>query len=124
MRVTLDIAPERLALLREIPWLADQLPEDVVITDPTEGPISAALLAKRLGMSPQWVRDHAVELGGKRRGSGPKARWRFEWPQARELSEQMGNTLPISIPEPSRRKPRPRKTDAGGLLPIRRRENR
>jgi hypothetical protein len=122
MRVILDIPLERVEWLRQIEWLRDQLPEDVRATDPTEGPISAAVLAKRLGMSPQWCRDHAAELGGQRRGSGPKARWRFEWHKARELAEQMRHACRISAPEPSRRRPRPRKTDAEGLLPIRARE--
>jgi hypothetical protein len=114
MRVVLDIPSERVEWLRHIEWLADQLPDDVPIVD--EGPNDAATLADRLGMSPQWCRDHAAELGGKRRGSGPKAPWRFEWPKARELADAL-QRKPTS--EPSHRKPRPRKKDPEGLLPIR-----
>ena len=116
MRVILNIPPARVEWLRQIEWLRDQLPEVVV---DTEGPIDAATLADRLAMSAQWVRDHAAELGGKRRGRGPKARWRFEWPKARELAERMRHACRISAPELSRRKPRSRRKDPEGLLPIR-----
>lgn len=35
-------------------------------------------LAEHLSMSPDWIYEHAGELGGFRIGEGPRARWRFE----------------------------------------------
>lgn len=109
MRVSLDIPPERVEWLRQIEWLRDQLPEVVV---DTEGPIDAATLADRLAMSAQWVRDHAAELGGKRRGRGPKARWRFEWPKARDLADGLQRRAEPTLPRSRRRRTEP------DLLPI------
>lgn len=40
--------------------------------------VDAATLASRLGVSSQWVRDHAEDLGGWRLGDGPKAPYRFD----------------------------------------------
>jgi hypothetical protein len=34
-------------------------------------------VADRLGRSAGWVRDHADELGGEKRGTGSKPRWGF-----------------------------------------------
>ncbi len=50
---------------------------------PTDKPaaeswVSAAVLARRLGVSRNWVYQHADELGAKRLGAGPKARMRFK----------------------------------------------
>src|SRR5262245_49264902 len=38
--------------------------------------LSAAEVAAAFGRSPEWVRDHATELGGRKIG-GPRAPWRF-----------------------------------------------
>jgi len=38
--------------------------------------MSAGEVATAFGCSPEWVRDHAAELGGRKIG-GPRAPWRF-----------------------------------------------
>jgi hypothetical protein len=42
------------------------------------GLLTAAEVAKRLGVSRENVYDHAVELGGEKLGGGPRAPWRFD----------------------------------------------
>jgi hypothetical protein len=39
--------------------------------------LDAQELAQRLGVSREWVYEHAEELGAKRIGSGPRPRLRF-----------------------------------------------
>jgi hypothetical protein len=46
---------------------------------------TAAEVARELGMSAQWVREHGDELGGQRLGSGPRPRWRFDLEAVRTL---------------------------------------
>jgi hypothetical protein len=46
--------------------------------------VSAAELARLLGVSRQTVYGAAAELGGVRVGTGPRARWRFDPQTARE----------------------------------------
>src|SRR3954464_13049904 len=38
--------------------------------------LSTAEVAAAFGRSPEWVREHAAELGGRKIG-GPRAPWRF-----------------------------------------------
>src|ERR1700726_2902578 len=40
--------------------------------------LSASEVANRLGVARAWVYEHAVELGARRLGSGPRARLRFD----------------------------------------------
>ncbi len=40
--------------------------------------IEAPEAAERLGVSAEWVRDHALELGAVRLGDGPRPRLRFD----------------------------------------------
>ena len=42
--------------------------------------LNAAELARRLGVSREWVYEHADELGARRIGSGPRPRLRFPGP--------------------------------------------
>ena len=58
--------------------LADRLA--VAWTEQTGGAevVDAARLGERLGVSAQWVREHAEDLGGWRLGDGPKAPYRFD----------------------------------------------
>jgi hypothetical protein len=56
------------------------------------GPMTFALvdakqLAHELGVSLDYVYAHAIELGGMRLGSGPKARIRFDLDRARQALE-------------------------------------
>lgn len=79
-----------------------------------EALIDTAEAARRLGRSPEYVRDHAAELGGFKLTASPKAPWSFD-PAA------LGRPSPPVAPEkpspPSRRRRRPRPT--GNLLEVR-----
>lgn len=39
--------------------------------------LSANEAARRLGVSPDWLRQHGARFGGIRVGDGPRPRWRF-----------------------------------------------
>lgn len=85
--------------------------------------------ARRVGelydVSAEWVRDHAVELGGIRLGDGPRGPWRFDLERvagamsARTPSERS----PVDEPPATKRKRPGRRTVAMGtsapLVPIR-----
>ena len=76
--------------------------------------LSTAEVAAAFGRSPEWVRDHASELGGRKIG-GPRAPWRF--PAAcLDAAVDQATTLP-DPPAPARRRRVSRRGVA--LLPIR-----
>jgi hypothetical protein len=70
--------------------------------------LTVAELAKKLGLNPAWVYEHAAELGAKRIGSGPKARIRFELHVAKAALARMeaDRTAPTTTTS-SRKRPRP-----------------
>lgn len=76
--------------------------------------LSTAEVAAAFGRSPEWVRDHASELGGRKIG-GPRAPWRFPTACLDAAVDQA-----TAVPEPPaparRRRVSPR---AIALLPIR-----
>jgi hypothetical protein len=79
--------------------------------------IDAAAAADALGVSREYVYDHAEELGGVKIGGGPKGRWRFDqaklgFPEVKS-SPSTGEGLP---PSRSRRRRQP---GADGLLQVR-----
>src|ERR1700731_2784567 len=63
-------------------------------------------LAKRLGVSAGYVYEHAVELGGVKIGTGPKARWRFDPGRASEAIRASTPGPSPSPPSPPRRRSR------------------
>lgn len=78
--------------------------------------IDAAEVARRHGMSRDWVYEHADELGACRLGSGPRARLRFAPAVVAEYAEA-AEPFPTSTPArrsapPSKLRPR------SDLLPI------
>jgi hypothetical protein len=78
--------------------------------------VDAKTVAEALGVNRDFVYDHATELGGRRLGDGPRARWRFD------LNEALEGFGAMSAPAPSLpRGPRRRQLAASGapLLPIR-----
>src|SRR3954453_2618332 len=80
----------------------------------TERWLSTAEVAAAFGRSPEWVRDHASELGGRKIG-GPGAPWRF--PAACfDAAVDQATTLPEPL-APARRRRESRRGVA--LLPIR-----
>jgi hypothetical protein len=74
--------------------------------------VDAAEIARRFGVSRDFVYDHAVDLGAVRLGNGPKARLRFDPAKVgralRKPPEKPG-------PQPGRRRTR----RSSSLLPVR-----
>jgi len=66
---------------------ARRLVEMVGAQAKTFGLVGARELAEELAVSLDYVYTHAVELGGMRLGSGPKARIRFDLDRARRALE-------------------------------------
>jgi hypothetical protein len=74
-----ELTAEQLVELADL--VADRLRG--VVADPGKRRLATAdELAVVLGMAPTTVRQHAVELGGVRVGSGVRPRWRFDVDQA------------------------------------------
>lgn len=86
--------------------------------------LTAGQLAEQFGVSAQWVREHADELGARRLGSGAKPRLRFDATEvARRLASRSVSERSHD-PDPPSRLPRakhqPPGTGSGAeLLPIR-----
>ncbi|HEX5374631.1 MAG TPA: hypothetical protein VFW48_00570 [Solirubrobacterales bacterium] len=75
--------------------------------------VDVAEVARRFGVSRDYVYEHADDLGAVRLGDGPKARLRFD-------PETVAGRLGASSPEPSprpQRRPR-RGTKRVDLLPV------
>lgn len=76
--------------------------------------VDTATAARRLGVSEDYVRDHADELGAVRLGDGPKARLRFDLDRAlAALGAKPSPSLPPKVAPTRRRKP-----EHVDLLPI------
>ncbi|MCW3020346.1 MAG: hypothetical protein JWN10_2654 [Solirubrobacterales bacterium] len=75
-------------------------------------------LARRLGVSREWVYEHATELGAIAIGDGPKPRLRFD-PQAAEaaLETRRRRADPAADKGPARRR-RPPVPEGAPLLPV------
>jgi hypothetical protein len=93
--------------------------------------VTAADVARRFGVTAEWVREHADELGAVRLGNGPRPRLRFDLERVAEALEQRaaweayrGSSSPdppASADVPARWRRRPAASSAQ-LLPIRGRE--
>jgi hypothetical protein len=104
-----DRVAERLAAF--LPALADAAQQ-------AHGKVDVATMARELGMSETWVYRHADELGVERRGSGPKARLRFDLERARAAFATTQREPPWAPPaRPTRRARRARQS--AELLPVR-----
>ncbi len=78
--------------------------------------LSPRELADRLGMSAQWIREHAEDLGGIRLGAGPKPRYHFDPELARErLAARSNRSEPT---KPKQRRRRKRRVAGTELLPV------
>lgn len=87
--------------------------------------LSTAELADALSVTPQYVYNHADDLGATRLGDGPKSRLRFDLEEAREWMRTCSasrrpepTTKPDPKPKASRRRPA-RSGTTSNLLPIR-----
>lgn len=80
--------------LRSTQSLGAAVPQDAART--REPLIDASALAVELGVSRDWVYEHATELGALRLGSGPKARLRFDPAVARDALSCYGSERSLS----------------------------
>jgi hypothetical protein len=85
--------------------------------------LTAAQVAERYAVTPEWVRDHADELGAVRLGSGPRPRLRFDsrgveaWIAARSTGE--GSSSANRARRRARSDARASRTSSGRpLLPV------
>jgi hypothetical protein len=69
---------------------------------------TAAQVAQRWGVKAAWVRANAEALGGRRLGTGPKARHRFNLEIADERIAAMQAERPDAPAAPTRRPTQPR----------------
>jgi hypothetical protein len=123
-------AREPLALVIDLtPGQLDAIAERVVERlrpVPTRGAlVDAATVARALGVSRDCVYAHAAELGGKRIGSGPRGRLRFDldyalaaWISRSESGRSRQSKAPAQR-QISRRVRSPRMGSGAELLPIR-----
>jgi hypothetical protein len=83
--------------------------------------LEASQLAERLGVSREWVYEHANELGAIRIGDGPKPRLRFDPEAAAAALARRRRTLDPVTPDeretPTPRR-RPRASASVPLLPV------
>ena len=112
---------ERLAAL-VADHLADRL-EQPAAARPAPAMLTAAQVAERFGITPEWVRDHADELGAVRLGDGPRPRLRFDVAEvaaALTAHERRKGSQAADRPRPRRKSPDHRQVTASGcpLLPI------
>lgn len=96
--------------------IAGRLAELLAEQMPRTQYIDTATVARMLGASEEWVRNHAGELGAVRLGDGPKGVLRFDAARVREALDRR------RLPEPQRRRrnlPGPRRRVRGvKLLPL------
>jgi hypothetical protein len=113
----------------QLDYIAEQVVEHLRPTGPsarhTGRLVDAATLAGVLGISRDCVYTHTSELGGKRIGSGPRGRLRFDldsalsaWTSRRHSKESHGLKRPAPTGNPARRHHK-RMGSAPELLPIR-----
>jgi predicted DNA-binding transcriptional regulator AlpA len=73
--------------------------------------LDAQEVARRLGVSREWVYEHADELGGARIGRGPRPRLRFPAPSLNHPADGSSSRAEQKEPDPVRRR-------SEGLIPI------
>lgn len=80
--------------------------------------MDTAQTARLLGVTPEWVRGHAAELGGTRLGDGPRSPLRFDERRVMEAIDRRR----LACEQPARqlrRRPGPRRQAADvDLLPL------
>jgi predicted DNA-binding transcriptional regulator AlpA len=73
--------------------------------------LDAQEVARRLGVSREWVYEHADELGGARIGRGPRPRLRFPAPSLNRPGTGSGSRGEEEKPSRAQRRPE-------GLIPV------
>jgi hypothetical protein len=87
--------------------------------DTSGGMLTTAQAAERLGFSPEYVRDHAVELGGVKLTDSPKAEWRFDSAKLGANAKRVAH-FDVEKPSTSPRRRAARRAGSGQLLKARR----
>jgi len=92
--------------------------------EPTGQLVDAAEIARRFGVSAEWVRTHSIELGAVRLGDGPRPRLRFDVTEVAEAlgarEARRGSESTTARSTRQRQRPQVPATVAGArLLPIR-----
>lgn len=116
---------DQLAELADL--VVERLRSDAVAAPDRTGFVAAKVVADTIGMSADWVREHAEDLGGRRMGNGPKSRWRFDLAEAvsrfdAAAARSDGERSPAPDPAPPqarRRRRTPAPSGGSPLLPIR-----
>lgn len=109
--------PDDLRQLAEL--IVAGLRDEGVTPADTGGLVDVRTVARALDVSPDFVYQHARELGGLKLTGSPKSPWRFSLERAREA--MASRTPPPAPPEPpSRRRARKPKATSTGvpLLPV------
>lgn len=83
--------------------------------------VDVKALASVLGVSKDFIYEHAVELGGVKLAGSPKAPWRFDVERARGAMAERAQPAQEARPLPRRPRARRARASAAGveLLPIR-----
>jgi len=93
----------------------ERIAELVAATCPRQPPlVDTATVAKMIGVSTDWVRDHAAELGAFRVGDGAKGELRFDPAEVRAALER--RRLRTRKPEAVRRLTGPRRSPRNVVL--------
>lgn len=87
--------------------------------------LDAKAVARRFGVSREFIYSHASDLGGVRLGNGERPRWRFPATNVAAFfaaQEQVSTAEQVVAPPklPTRSRTRSRGDDGGQLLPIKR----
>jgi hypothetical protein len=94
------------------------------LADATPAPrwVDARTLAGCLGVSAEWVRDHAADLGARRLTDSARPRLRFDLARALAAADARSVSKRPQEPAPSKPSAKRRRRPAGDveLLPIRR----
>jgi hypothetical protein len=98
----------------EIEAVATRVADLLKAQRPNDELVDAAAIARRFGVSRDFVYRHADELGGVRLGDGPRARLRFD---PAKVGRALRGSPEKPIPTTRRRAPR----RSPSLLPIRQR---
>jgi hypothetical protein len=110
-------------LLAEV--IAERVAERIAVAPVRAGLVDATALAQAIGVSRDFIYDHASELGGKRIGDGPHGRLRFDLDRALAAwtsRSESGRSPQGKAPAQRQVSRRVRSTPMGsgaGLLPIR-----
>jgi hypothetical protein len=80
---------------------ADVLAERGLVAPVVPELVTAAEVGRRLGLSADYVRRHAAQLGGRKVGDGVRARWRFDPVEAAAAMNPSTGSVRSALPRES-----------------------